>query len=88
MTEVSGIAADQLRAFVERVERLDEEITSFNDDKKAVYAEAKSNGFCVKTLKKIIQERRKKPQEREEQEALFDLYWHALQGGGATDAST
>lgn len=52
MSDTGGVAADQLKAFVERIERLEEEIKVINDDKTDVYAEAKGNGFDVKILKK------------------------------------
>lgn len=78
MTDPSGVAADQLRAFVERIERLEEEQKNINDDKKDVYAEAKGNGFDVKILKKVVALRRKEPHVREEEAAVMDLYLAAL----------
>ena len=78
MSDTGGVAADQLKAFVERIERLEEEIKVINDDKKDVYAEAKGNGFDVKILKRVISERRKPAHQRAEEEAVFDLYCHAL----------
>jgi uncharacterized protein (UPF0335 family) len=85
MTNTPGnVAGDQLRAFIERVERLEEEKKSLSDDIAAVYAEAKASGFDTKILRKIITLRRKKPHEREEEEAILDLYMQALGmiGGG------
>lgn len=76
--DVGGVAADQLRAFVERIERLDEEIKALNDDKKDIYAEAKGNGFDVKILKKVISLRRLPQHQRDEEEAILDLYLRAL----------
>ncbi|CTQ53562.1 hypothetical protein LP7551_02086 [Roseibium album] len=73
-----GVAADQLRAFVERIERLEEEAAVINDDKKDVYGEAKGNGYCKKTIRKVVQLRKKQPHEREEEEAILDLDMHAL----------
>ncbi|WP_425087813.1 DUF2312 domain-containing protein [Stappia sp.] len=75
---------DQLRAFVERIERLEEEKKVIADDIKDVYAEAKGTGFDVKILRKIIALRKKQPHEREEEDAILDLYLHALNmaGGG------
>lgn len=73
-----GIARDQLRAFVERIERLDEEAKCLNDDRKDVYGEAKSMGFDVKILKKVIAIRRKDHDQRMEEEALLDTYLQAL----------
>jgi uncharacterized protein (UPF0335 family) len=80
----NGIAGDQLRAFVERIERLEEEKKTISDDIREVYAEAKGNGFDVKILRMLIALRRKQPHEREEQDAILDLYMHALgmTGGG------
>lgn len=78
MAEPGGVAGDQLRAFVERIERLEEEKKVIADDIKDVYAEAKGNGFDVKILRKVISLRKKKPEEREEEEAVLDLYMHAL----------
>ncbi len=77
MTDVGGVAADQLRAFVERIERLEEENKVINDGKKDVYAEAKL-GFDVKILKRVIALRRKEPHVRAEEEAVLDLYLQAL----------
>lgn len=73
-----GVARDQLRAFVERIERLEEEKKAIADDIKEVYAEAKGNGFDTKVLRQIIRIRKQDKQERLEQEAILDLYMHAL----------
>ncbi|GGE79330.1 DUF2312 domain-containing protein [Stappia taiwanensis] len=78
MTDTGGIASDQLRAFVERIERLEEEKKVLADDIKDVYAEAKGNGFDAKILRKVVMLRKKKPHEREEEESILDLYKHAL----------
>ncbi len=78
MADAGGVAADQLRAFIERVERLEEEKKVIADDIKDVYAEAKGNGFDVKVMRKIVSMRKRKPHEREEEEAILDLYLHAL----------
>lgn len=80
-----SIAADQLRAFIERVERLEEEKKCISDDIKDVYAEAKGNGYDAKIMRKIVSLRKKQPHEREEEEAVLDLYLHAL---GMTGEST
>lgn len=85
MSDPGGIAADQLRAIVERVERLNEEIKVINDDKSDIFSEAKANGYCVKTIKRVIKARKKQPHEREEEEAVFDLYMHALGMAGPAD---
>ncbi|KZL20774.1 hypothetical protein PsAD2_01263 [Pseudovibrio axinellae] len=78
MSDNGGVAADQLRALIERVERLEEEKKVIADDIKDVYAEAKGNGFDVKVIRKIVSMRKRKPHEREEEEAILDLYLHAL----------
>lgn len=78
MAEPGGVAADQLRSFVERIERLEEEKQSIADDIKDVYGEAKGTGFDVKVLRQIIRMRKQDAAERQEQEALLDLYMHAL----------
>jgi uncharacterized protein (UPF0335 family) len=72
------VAADQLRTIVERIERLEEEKKEVAEQIKEVYAEAKGNGFDTKTLRKIVALRKKDPNERSEEEAMLDLYLHAL----------
>ncbi|MGH0003721.1 DUF2312 domain-containing protein [Pseudovibrio ascidiaceicola] len=74
-----GVAADQLRSFIERIERLEEEKKALADDIKDVYAEAKgSGGFDVKVMRKIISMRKRKPHELEEEQATLELYMVAL----------
>lgn len=68
------VAADQLRAFVERIERLEEEQRGINQDKSEVYKEAKGNGFDVKVLRKLIADRRKDRAELTEFETIYELY--------------
>ncbi len=75
---VGGVAAAQLRAYVKRLERLQEEQDSIGQDKKEVYAEAKSAGFDKKTLKKVVARRRQESSDRDEQDALLDLYEAAI----------
>ena len=72
------VAADQLRTIVERIERLDEEKREVAEQIKEVYAEAKGNGFDTATIRKIVALRKKDPNERTEEEAMLDLYLHAL----------
>ena len=74
----ASIARDQLKSIVERIERLEEEKQAIADDIKEVYAEAKGNGFDIKTLRQVIRLRKQDKAERQEQEALLDLYLHAL----------
>ena len=69
---------DQLKTIVARIERLEEEKAALSEDIKGVYAEAKSNGFDVKILRKIIGLRKKDSQELMEQEMFLATYLHAL----------
>ena len=71
-------AKDQLKAFVERIEKLEEEKKALSDDIRDVYAESKANGFDVKALRQIIKLRKIEPTERDEQEAILETYMHAL----------
>ena len=71
-------AKDHLKAFVERVERLEEEKKAVADDIRDVYAEAKGNGFDVKALRTVIRVRKLDVNERKEQEAVLETYLHAL----------
>jgi uncharacterized protein (UPF0335 family) len=71
-------AKDQLRAFIERIERLEEEKAALSEDIREVYAEAKSSGFDTKALRSIIRMRKQDDHERMEQEALLATYMHAL----------
>lgn len=72
------VAAGQLRAFIERIERLEEEKKTIADDIKEVYAEAKGTGFDAKAMRKIISLRKQDQAERQEAEAMVDLYKNAL----------
>ncbi|WP_062206269.1 DUF2312 domain-containing protein [Aureimonas sp. AU12] len=74
----TNVAADELRSFVERVERLEEEKKTIADDIKDVYGEAKSRGYDVKVLRKVVSLRKQDRDERAEQEAILDLYLQAL----------
>ena len=71
-------AKDQLKAIIERIERLEEEKKTISDDVRDVYAEAKGNGFDTKILRTVVRLRKQYSSERAEQEALLDLYMHAL----------
>lgn len=73
-----AVAADQLKAIIGRIERLEEEKTSISGDIKEVYAEAKANGFDVKTLRKIVRLRKQDSNDRSEEEALLATYMRAL----------
>lgn len=72
------VAVDQLRLFIERIERLEEEKKGIADDIRDVYAEAKSNGFDVKALRQVVRLRKQDVDERKEQEAILETYLHAL----------
>ena len=78
MSYAHGVARDQLRAFIERIERLEEEKKTIADDIKDVYGEAKSMGFDTKILKKVIALRKKDEQERMEEDLILDTYLQAL----------
>jgi uncharacterized protein (UPF0335 family) len=71
-------AKDQLKAFVERIERLEEEKKTISDDIRDVYAESKSNGFDVKALRAVIRLRKQEPTERNEQQLILETYMNAL----------
>jgi len=78
MTEVGGIAADQLASYVERIERLEEEKANLMADIKEVYGEAKALGYDVKILRQIIRLRKMEEHERTEQEEILEVYKRAL----------
>ena len=72
------VATGQLRSFIERIERLEEEKKTISDDIKEVYAELKGNGFDAKAVREIIRLRKKEDHERQEEEAMIQLYKNAL----------
>ena len=78
MADPAGFAKDQLKSVVERIERLEEEKAALAEDIKEVYAEATANGFDTKILRTVIRLRKQDKNERQEQEALLDLYLQAL----------
>jgi uncharacterized protein (UPF0335 family) len=71
-------AKDQLKAIIERIERLEEEKKAISDDIRDVYAEAKGNGYDVKALRTIIRMRKEDPNDRAEQETILETYLQAL----------
>ena len=73
-----AVAHDQLRAVVERIERMEEERKAISEDIKEIFAEAKGNGFDTKVLRKIIRLRKQDHADRMEEEALLALYMNAL----------
>jgi uncharacterized protein (UPF0335 family) len=78
MPNVAGIAGDRLRAFIERIERMEEEKRTLAEDIKEVYAEAKGTGFDTKIMRQIIRLRRMDKNDLDEQETLLDIYKRAL----------
>ena len=74
----NSVAGEELKAIIERIERLEEEKAALAGDLREVYTEAKSNGFDTKIIRKIISLRRKDHAERQEEEALMELYLAAL----------
>jgi uncharacterized protein (UPF0335 family) len=73
-----SVAQDQLRAIIERIERMEEEKAAISEDLKEIYAEAKGNGFDVKVIRQIVRIRKQDHAERMEQEAILELYMTAL----------
>jgi uncharacterized protein (UPF0335 family) len=74
----AAIAKDQIRAIIERIERMEEEKKVISDDIRDVYAEAKGNGLDPKALRTIVKMRKQDASERAEQEAILDMYLHAM----------
>lgn len=77
-SEAQTIAVGQLRSFIERIERLESEKKTIGDDIKEVYAELKGSGFDSKVVRTIIRLRKKEDHERQEEEAMLQLYMDAL----------
>ena len=78
MSDPAGVAADQLKSFVERIERLEDEKQTISDDIKDVYAEAKAVGYDAKIMRQIVRLRKMEPHDRQEMEAILDTYKAAL----------
>lgn len=76
--DVDGVAGQRLKAFIERVERLEEEKAALAEDIKEVYGEAKAVGFDVKTIRKVIRLRKMEAEKRQEEEHLLELYKAAI----------
>ena len=74
----NSVSKDQLRSIIERIERLSEEKKTISDDIAGIFTEAKGNGYCSKTLRKIVAMRKKNPADRAEEEAILETYLHAL----------
>jgi len=81
MTDIiNSNGATQLKSVVERIERLEEDRKAVAADLKEVYAEAKGNGYDVKTIRAVVKRRAADARKLQEQEALFDIYWGAVNG--------
>ena len=78
MAEVGGIGVERLRAFIERIERLEEEKAALSADIREVYAEAKATGFDTKIMRQVVKLRKMDTNDRQEQEELLDLYKRAV----------
>jgi len=78
ISDVTRVTRDELRAFVERYERLDQEKKDIADAQKEVMAEAKGRGYDTKVLRKIVALRKRDPQDLSEEEAVLELYKEAL----------
>ena len=86
MSDVTGVPGERICSFIERVERIDEEIKALNDGKKEVFSEAKGEGFDVKVLKEILRLRKQDKDERDEQESLLELYLRAMESAESSPA--
>jgi len=76
--DVGGVSGQRLKQFIERVERVTAEQKALGDDKKQIFAEAKSTGFCTKTMRKIIRLRGMDAEKRREEEQMQELYMSAI----------
>lgn len=78
MTDLGGNSREQLKSIIERVENVETEIAERQSDRRDIYGEAKGNGFDVRALKAIIRYRKEDAKDREEREAIFDMYLSAM----------
>ncbi|HTO84428.1 MAG TPA: DUF2312 domain-containing protein [Methylomirabilota bacterium] len=78
MAKAGGVAGERLRSFLERIERLEEERSGLTADIREVYAEAKGSGFDTKIMRQIVRLRKMDSADRQEQEALLDVYKKAI----------
>ena len=79
MTETVGLSSNRILSFIERIERIEEELKELSEGKKEVLNEAKGEGFDVKILKEILRLRKQDQDKRDERESLLDLYLRAIQ---------
>lgn len=87
MADTQGITGDQLKSYIERIERLEEEIGNLNQDKREVYSEAKANGFDKKAIQQVVKiraQRSKDPQKYQEHNEIVDVYLSAIGDGSAS----
>jgi uncharacterized protein (UPF0335 family) len=90
MTTYGGIAGEQLRQYIQKIERLEQEKADLASDIRDAFAEAKGNGFDPKVMRQVIKIRKMDQNERAEQEELLDIYKHALgmlPGGAEEEAA-
>ena len=78
MTDTVALSGNRILSFIERIERIDEELKELSEGKKEVFNEAKADGFDVKILREILRLRKQDQHERDEQESLLDLYLRAI----------
>jgi uncharacterized protein (UPF0335 family) len=78
MAQVGGIAGEQLRAFIERIERLEEEKKDVQEQMKEVFSEAKGSGFDVRIMRQLLRLRKLRDVDRSEQEELLEIYKTAI----------
>lgn len=83
MSEFDGQVGARIRSLIERVEQIESEVKELNEGKKEIFAEAKADGFDTKVLKEIIKMRKQEQAERDERDALLDLYMRAIEGANA-----
>lgn len=78
MTKFGGVSGQQLRQYIEKIERLEQEKADIADNIRDAFAEAKANGFDPKIMKQVIKLRKMDANKREEEETVLDVYMHAL----------
>ncbi|MDH3702709.1 MAG: DUF2312 domain-containing protein [Alphaproteobacteria bacterium] len=78
MSDTGGVAGERLRAFIQRIEKLEEEKKALSDDIREVFAEAKGNGFDPKIMRHVLRIRKMDAGDRQEEEALLETYMAAL----------
>lgn len=79
MNNLAGETSTRLVSFVERIERINEELKALNADKTEIFAEAKGDGYDTKALKRVVIQRTKEPAIRDEEDQMFDAYWLAVE---------